>query len=282
MARKIYITDTDKTEAIKKLQTYLEDTTNNLTLSKKITVDIDMAENEDALPPIVYITTDAYTKMKYLVDNTNDEIGWHGIMRRLDKETYLIEDIILYPQEVGTATVTVDETKLAVWQMKQSDEIFNNIRMQGHSHVSMSVTPSSVDLSTYEKFLQGLDKETGFYLFLIINKKGECFKMLYDFAQNAIFEGKEICLQCIMHDETILGDWYTESTAENITKKVYNIVTAAQTAVKTTLYGTKTTEHYLNNAYYPNYYNADEEDDIQAYYASKHKSNKGANKGAKK
>lgn len=226
MPRKITISQQDIQDIVTNIEETLKDPS-NLTLTKKLTIDIDLTKNEDALPPIVYITPEAFCKMKILVQKANDEIGWHGVMERLDKETYLISDILLYPQTVSGTTVTVDETKLANWQMTIPDEVFNNLRMQGHSHVNMAATPSGLDVNTYEKLLQGLDKTDGFYLMLILNKNGDCYKLLYDFAQNAIFENKEITLQCLLTDgENTLEDWYAENTTDNITKQIINTPTA--------------------------------------------------------
>ena len=76
-----------------------------------------------------------------------------------EKDTYLISDILVYPQEVTGSTVTTDQNEYEMWLMKQEDDVFNNIRMQGHSHVNMSTSPSSVDLNLYDGILSQLDSD---------------------------------------------------------------------------------------------------------------------------
>jgi hypothetical protein len=84
--------------------------------------------------------------------------------------------------------------------MDHDDDVFNNIRMQGHSHVNMSVSPSGVDTSLYERILNQLD-DTMFYIFLIWNKRGEKTVKIYDLAKNILFETSDV-------DVHILGNGF--------------------------------------------------------------------------
>lgn len=145
----------------------------------------------------------AWQKMQALVREFDKEVAWHGIAFRdedPDKNAYTITDIIVYPQEVTGATVTTDQTKYQTWLMDHDDDVFNNIRMQGHSHVNMSVSPSGVDTSLYERILNQLD-DTMFYIFLIWNKKGEKTVKIYDLAKNILFETSDV-------DVHILGNGF--------------------------------------------------------------------------
>ena len=145
----------------------------------------------------------AWQKMQALVREFDKEVAWHGIAFRdedSDKNAYTITDIIVYPQEVTGATVTTDQTKYQTWLMDHDDDVFNNIRMQGHSHVNMSVSPSGVDTSLYDRILNQLD-DTMFYIFLIWNKKGEKTVKIYDLAKNILFETSDV-------DVHILGNGF--------------------------------------------------------------------------
>ena len=145
----------------------------------------------------------AWQKMQALVREFDKEVAWHGIAFRdedPDKNAYTITDIIVYPQEVTGATVTTDQTKYQTWLMDHDDDVFNNIRMQGHSHVNMSVSPSGVDTSLYERILNQLD-DTMFYIFLIWNKRGEKTVKIYDLAKNILFETSDV-------DVHILGNGF--------------------------------------------------------------------------
>ena len=145
----------------------------------------------------------AWQKMQALVREFDKEVAWHGIAFRdedPDKNAYTITDILVYPQEVTGATVTTDQTKYQTWLMDHDDDVFNNIRMQGHSHVNMAVSPSSVDTDLYERILDQLD-DTMFYIFLIWNKRGEKTVKIYDLAKNILFETSDV-------DVHILGNGF--------------------------------------------------------------------------
>ena len=138
----------------------------------------------------VYFTELAYRKFQALVDGFNNEVAWHGLAYRGEdesKDEYYITDILVYPQEVTGATVTTDQKKYQDWLMSQEDNIFNNVRMQGHSHVNMGVSPSGVDENLYESILAQLD-DNMFYIFQIWNKKGDKTCKIYDLAKNIMFD----------------------------------------------------------------------------------------------
>lgn len=141
----------------------------------------------------------AWYKMQALIRECDKEVGWHGTARRVEnaeKDTYLIEDILVYPQEVTGTTVSPDQKQFQTWLMSHPDDVFNNIRMQGHSHVNMSVSPSGVDTTFYEQILRQLD-DTMFYIFMIWNKRDERHIKIYDMAKNVLFETGDIAVTVI-------------------------------------------------------------------------------------
>ncbi len=147
----------------------------------------------------LWFTEVAWTKMQSLIRDFDKEVAWHGIAERgedPEKDEYTVRDILVYPQEVTGATVTTDQTEYQNWLMAQDDEVFNNLRMQGHSHVNMATHPSSVDTSLYERILSQLD-DTMFYIFLIWNKKAERTIMIYDMAKNVMFETADVTVKII-------------------------------------------------------------------------------------
>lgn len=168
----------------------------------------------------LYFTEIAYLKMIALVRDFNSEIAWHGIAKRCEDEenAYIISDILVYPQEVTGATVTTDQQKYQMWLMNHDDEVFNNIRMQGHSHVNMGVTPSAVDTTLYEKIREQLD-ETMFYIFLIWNKKGDKTIKIYDNAKNILFETADVTVK-IREDGTGMEKFLREAK-EMVQEKKY-------------------------------------------------------------
>lgn len=141
----------------------------------------------------------AWYKMQALIRACDKEVGWHGIAKRLEeegKDAYLIEDILVYPQAVTGVTVTPDQTQYQNWLMRHPDEVFNNIRMQGHSHVNMGTSPSGTDTAFYEEILRQLD-DTMFYVFLIWNKRNEHYIKIYDMQKNVLFENGDVTVSVI-------------------------------------------------------------------------------------
>lgn len=158
---------------------------------------------------ILSFTTEAWTKMLTLVTTNNLEIAWHGICQREGFRKYLVSDILVYPQEVTGATVTTDQVAYQDWLMNLPDDTFNNLRFQGHSHVSMGVEPSITDLDNE----QGLLKQLGnrdFYVFLIANKRGNFRTLIVDKEDNMIYESTDIDIS-VRTDTYLLEDWLASS-----------------------------------------------------------------------
>lgn len=150
----------------------------------------------------LYFTDLAWTKMQTLIKEFDKEVAWHGVAVRGDdgtKDEYYITDILVYPQEVSGASVEMDTAKYATWIMENADDDrFSHIGMQGHSHVNMAVTPSSVDLTHQEAILDQLTDDM-FYVFMIWNKRGERNIKIYDLAKNVLFETADVDVE-IMDD----------------------------------------------------------------------------------
>lgn len=148
---------------------------------------------------VVYYTRSAWAKQQALIKECNKEVGWHGIARRGDnpeKDEYIISDILVYPQEVTGSTVTTDQVAYQTWLMNHDDEVFNNIRYQGHSHVNMTTSPSGVDTSLYDRILAQLEDDM-FYIFMIWNKRGEKTIKIYDLEKNVLFETADVTVTVI-------------------------------------------------------------------------------------
>ena len=167
----------------------------------------------------VLFTEMAWQKMQTLIREFDKEVAWHGIAERCEeKDTYLISDILVYPQEVTGSTVTTDQSEYEMWLMKQEDDVFNNIRMQGHSHVNMSTSPSSVDLNLYEGILSQLDSDM-FYIFMIYNKRGEKTVKLYDLRENILFETADVTV-AVKEVGDLTG--FLEEAKELVATKTYS------------------------------------------------------------
>ena len=195
-----------------------EETLRNLKLSDgKISFTKTFGSNNEKTT--VYFTSVAWTKMVALIMEFNDDVAWHGLARRgTDPEGYVIYDILVYPQEVIGATVNTDQEKYQVWLMEHEDDVFNNIRMQGHSHVNMATSPSSVDTTHQEKILDQLEDHM-FYIFMIWNKKFESNTKVYDLQKNMLYENHDVSVKIL--DSGIGLDAFIADAKTMVAKKTY-------------------------------------------------------------
>jgi len=145
---------------------------------------------------VLWLTQEAYRKIVALVMNFTSEVGWHGTVARISDREFIIEDIFVYPQEVTGATVNTDQKAYSEWLYELDDDTFNQIRMQGHSHVNMGVSPSSVDDKHRQQILDQLEPEM-FYVFMIWNKSLTVHTLIYDMAQNILYEDGDVAVKLV-------------------------------------------------------------------------------------
>lgn len=191
--KKIILDEPCKQTLIKKFTDYINNTKftdNHINFSTNFE---ELTNTEQLARPTVYIDAEAYLKMLLYIRDTDIEIAWHGTVERNQaKNYYIIKDVFLYPQTITSVTVNTDQTEYNDWlQNIEDDDVFNNIRFQGHSHVNMGTTPSGTDLNMYNNFLQVLPKND-YYIFMIMNKSGSVNCFIYDLAKNLIYESKNI------------------------------------------------------------------------------------------
>lgn len=162
---------------------------------------------------IIWFTPDAYTKMIALIQDSDKEVAWHGVAHRVDDHVgeYVISDILVYPQEVTGSTVNTDQAEYETWLMQQDDDVFNNLRMQGHSHVRMETFASATDLEHQAKIVQQLEGDM-FYIFMIWNKYFKFTAKIYDLKINTLYEPGDISVQMIGASKGLI-DFITEARA---------------------------------------------------------------------
>lgn len=191
----------------------------------KIKSDLEVKLSKIAFDPTIYpettkdkavvvITTEAKEKMFALVSSVPTEIAWHGLASKLEKGKYEIYDILVYPQIVTPVTVNTDQEKYETWLLSLDDATFNALRMHGHSHVNMGVSPSGVDLKHQEDTVNNLSSND-FYLFLIMNKRGEIYVRIFDVEDNTIYEKNDI--KIIWENDAKIND-FVEAAKRRIEK----------------------------------------------------------------
>ena len=152
--------------------------------------------NYDKSGATVLLTPLAYRKIVALVTEFTDEVGWHGTVSRINDTEFVVEDIFVYPQNVTGSTVNTDQEEYSKWLYEQPDEVFTKLKMQGHSHVNMGVSPSTVDENHRAKILEQLDSDM-FYIFQIWNKSLSVHTLIYDMKSNILYENKDVEVKLI-------------------------------------------------------------------------------------
>lgn len=194
-----------------------------ITFEKKFS-ELTKINEEEITKPVIYFSMESWIKMQQLVKHCDKEIAWQATVEKRKykgKEDskdfyYYIKQVFVYPQTVTATFVDVNEAKYADWSMKLDEETYNSLRFQGHSHVNMGTTPSATDLNTYQNFLEQLSKDD-FYIFFILNKRGDFTLLLYDYAQDIIFETKD-CYIDVLTSQGSLIKW-TEENLKQIEEK---------------------------------------------------------------
>jgi hypothetical protein len=169
--------------------------------------------------PTVHISETALKKMFIYTDEVSDEVGWLGTAYR-DGNTYLIKEVFLFDQQVHGATTEITPEGLADFAtelMQQPDgmEIWNNMKMWGHSHVNMGITPSGQDDKQMEEFSQnGHD----FFIRLICNKKGDLGVDVYDYENGMEFHNAPwVIYHDVVQDE---GKLLVEQQLQELYKRI--------------------------------------------------------------
>ena len=228
------------------------------------------------IEPKIYITTEAYCKMRKLVDDTRTEIGWYGTVTKVPglDSTYVIEDILVYPQKVTGATCEQDESKMFEFEMSLTTEQVNTKRFHGHSHVNMGVTPSGVDESFYQDILTQVND---YFIICITNKSNQYTVRFYDVQNNILYTDLKID---ILNDEgTSLDHWYEETKKclkEPVARVSANIERVSSPTIDRLFNDTDDDDddgYY--NPYWESYYRGDKGESKYGYYrSSKNKNSK--------
>ena len=124
----------------------------------------------------------AYAKMMAMVASTSTEVAWQGIVDKKSDDLYHISDILIHPQYVSAARVTDADEEYSQWvtEMWRKGDLFERLKLQGHSHVNFAASPSSIDIQNDREALEMMDGE-GLKIFAIWNKRNEFSVIVVDY-----------------------------------------------------------------------------------------------------
>lgn len=138
--------------------------------------------------PRVIISAEAIAKMQLYIEGCSDEIGWLGTAIKQGNSYYIL-DTYLFAQEVHSTTTEITPDGLSAFgeeilQRADGMDIWNNLKVWGHSHVNMGVTPSGQDDSQMNTFKDG---GHDWFIRIIGNKKGDLKIDIYSYETGVIY-----------------------------------------------------------------------------------------------
>lgn len=206
MARKIFLEEQD-------IRTIYADLKKRRNIGASIEYKHDFVK-DDRKAEIIF-SPEAWIKMFALVDGFSTEVQWHGLVSRSTENRFIIEDILVFSHTATGATVTSDAEEYSAWLNDVTDDDFNKLKMHGHSHVNMHVSPSPVDMDYRQNVVNNFatvpaEGEDQFYIFLIFNKRREFSGQIFDIKNNALYETKEISID-VVADGDYISDFMYEA-----------------------------------------------------------------------
>ena len=208
--------------------------------------------------PSVIINPDALTKMYIYTDECDDEIAWLGTAYRdTENNIIYINDVFLFDQEIASTTVDVSSEDLSTFgekllQQKDGIEIWNNLKVWGHSHVNMGTSPSKTDEEQMETFSEG---GHDWFIRIITNKKDDLRVDLFYYDQGIIYNDIPWQAHLTKKEKEIeekinkLYKELEEFQEQRFNKFTNDIEQEIQLKVK------KKSQTTYNNAYYNNWFN---------------------------
>ena len=151
----------------------------------------------ESLAPKISFDINIRNQIKYIVQNSDTEVGFLGF-GEVDKKTNItyITEIFVPEQKVSNVTCEIGQDSLLniikEWEEKygveKAIEKCNSIVFWGHSHVNMSTNPSSQD---DDRALQWSKGNRDFIIRGIFNKRNEYNISVFDFKNNLIWSDIE-------------------------------------------------------------------------------------------
>lgn len=145
----------------------------------------------------IFISPTAFLKMQALVMGYDKEVGWWGTVERMKEDSFRIKDILVFPQYTGAAYIDDeqdDPLEMSKWLDGLKDEVFNEKRFFGHSHVNMSTYFSGEDRRMFNRQVDTIKRasQNRYYLSVVLNKRGEMCWMAYDGDTDKEYTASEI------------------------------------------------------------------------------------------
>ena len=151
----------------------------------------------------ILFKAEAFIKQNALIATHDHEVCWYGLVDRIDDETFIIEDILVHPQNVTSASVRINDEDILEWTASIPDEIYNKIKFSGHSHVKMNVFRSYQDEETEKGHAQQLPNGS-YYIFVVANQFGRSDYRVYIKENDGLTKYDDVEYDVIVGDKTLV------------------------------------------------------------------------------
>ena len=184
----------------------------------KFTMSLDISNVAEDKVTILF-TQKAYCRMQALVDYYDTEVGWYGLVEKLDDKLYLVYDVKICKQYVNGGKVDTEDKDTLEFFNSLTDDEAEHMHFQAHSHVKMSTQASGIDLQNQADVVRNMGK-SGFYIFQIWNKSNDINTYLYDLDNNVFYDHKDVIIE-IEDDDKLISDFLLSTEALVVEKKFY-------------------------------------------------------------
>lgn len=171
--------------------------------------------------PVIFVLPLALEKMGYYVGNCSKEIGWLGTVEKYGNN-FLITDTFLFKQEVHATTCEITPEGLSdfateLLSKENGVDIWNNIKLWGHSHVRMGVSPSGQDNDQMKVF----GEHNEYFIRVIANKNGEMEFTIFDFITGISYKNVKWCEYRVETEG--LEEQIKKEIKDKVTEKSYTV-----------------------------------------------------------
>lgn len=143
--------------------------------------------NSGNLPRVLFKSS-AYSDLKHMLSTkfaSQKEFMFIGEIKREGLD-FIIEKLLIAPQEKNSGTfVETDDDRYPGWLAENyHPKDRKKVRLHGHSHVNMGVTPSGVDDNMISRMMSYV---SDYYIQLIVNLREDFTINLFDKTSNIIY-----------------------------------------------------------------------------------------------
>lgn len=181
----------------------------------------------------------AKKKIDLIVALCSKEVGWLGLVTRMDKDIFYVHDVFIPKQEVNAATTEIAPEAISklenqLWKDKlitMENQGNTGLYLWGHSHVNMGVGPSCQDDAQFKEYYAPKEgTPPPFFIRQISNKKDEHGLALYirDLCERGI-----VVTNPVYHidapESAAIRDLIKKEIEANVSDKVYKYSSPATT-----------------------------------------------------